>query len=104
MVHDLHEKKKREAEMDEEEKSEYDANQALVKQFFRNDSEEIQQFFPIIIKAKESGVLETLLTEANKIIKGIYQISIVQTGVGSITEADINCAAATGATIFGFDI
>jgi len=26
MVHELHEKKKREAEMDEEEKSEYDAN------------------------------------------------------------------------------
>jgi translation initiation factor IF-2 len=104
MVHELHEKKKREADMDEEEKNEYDANQSMIKQLFRNDSEDIQQYYPIIIKAKESGVLETLLTETNKIIRGVYQITIVQTGVGPINEADLNAAIATGATILGFDI
>lgn len=90
--------------MDEEEKNDYDTQQALVKQYFRNDSDTTNQYYPVIIKAKESGVLETLLTETDKLIKGIYQISIVSTGVGPITEADLNNAAATGATIFGFDI
>jgi translation initiation factor IF-2 len=71
---------------------------------FRTDSNEAGNYFPIIIKAKEAGVLETLLTETNKIIRGLYQINIVSSGVGPITEADLNSAAATGATIFGFDV
>jgi|688.fasta_scaffold704346_2 hypothetical protein len=41
MVHELHEKKKMELEMDEEEKNAYDAEKALVRQFFRNDSDTI---------------------------------------------------------------
>jgi hypothetical protein len=72
MVHELHEKKKMELEMDEEEKNAYDAEQALIRQYFRNDSDTINQYYPVIIKAKESGVLETLLTETDKLIKGVY--------------------------------
>lgn len=71
---------------------------------FRTDSNDAGNYFPIIIKAKESGVLETLLTETNKIIRGLYQINIISSGVGPITEADLNNAAATGATIIGFDV
>lgn len=71
---------------------------------FRSDSNEINKYWPIMIKAKESGVLETLLTETEKLITGHYQINIIQTGVGPITEADLNCARDTGAVIFGFDI
>jgi len=43
----------------------------------------------VIIKASQAGVLETILAQSEKIIKGQYQVQIAETGVGSITEADI---------------
>jgi translation initiation factor IF-2 len=45
-----------------------------------------------------------LLTEAEKIIAGSYQMQIIESGVGPITEADIASASSTQATIIGFDV
>jgi translation initiation factor IF-2 len=70
---------------------------------FREDTSD-DQFCPIIIKSNMAGTLETLLAETQKIIEGHYQISIIETSVGPITEADIANAASTNAKIIAFDV
>ena len=43
------------------------------------------------------------MTETTNIVGQHFQVSIIETGVGPITEADISLASSTGATILGFD-
>lgn len=64
------------------------AEKAKLKAMFREDVGD-DQFFPIIIKSNQAGTLETLLTETQKIIGSHYQIQVIDSGVGPITEADI---------------
>ena len=59
-----------------------------MKAMFREDDDGVK-YYPLIIKANQSGSLETLLTETVKIIGQSYQVSILESGVGPITEADI---------------
>lgn len=70
---------------------------------FREDVAD-DQFCPIIIKSNQLGTLETLLTETQKIIGGHYQIQIIDSSIGPITEADISNAASTKAKIIAFDV
>ena len=44
------------------------------------------------------------MTEATKIIGQHYQVSILDSEVGPISEADISQAVSTGAIIIGFDV
>ena len=74
-----------------------------MKAMFREDVGE-DQYFPIIVKSNQAGTLETLMTETQKIIGGHYQIQVIESGVGPITEADIQNAASTSARIIGFDV
>lgn len=73
----------------------------MIKSMFRDDN---AGYWPIMIKASQAGALETLLAEAEKIIGHHYKIQIVNTGVGPLTEKDLNEASHIGATIFGFDV
>jgi translation initiation factor IF-2 len=90
-------------ELDEEELQQVQAQKAKLKAMFREDTSD-DQFCPIIIKSNMAGTLETLLAETQKIIEGHYQISIIETSVGPITEADIANAASTNAKIIAFDV
>lgn len=74
---------------------------AKIQEMFRDDSTGYQ---PIIIKASQAGALETLMQEADQIIGDQFKIQIVSTGVGPLTEKDLNEASQIGAIIFGFDI
>ena len=60
-----------------------------MKEVFRD--EDIRHF-PLIIKASTAGTLETLLQEADKFIKGVYRINVIDYSVGPITEGDLNNA------------
>lgn len=88
-------------EMDEQEKKNLEEQKQLFTQIFKAD-QEIHQ--PIILKAPSSGALETVLKEVNKIIMTTDRISIIDSGVGPITEADITVAEQAGAHIFGFNV
>ena len=48
--------------------------------------------------------METLLTEAQKIIGNQFKIQVVSSGVGPITEKDLTEAQSVGAVLFGFDV
>eukprot|EP00349_Pseudokeronopsis_sp_Brazil_P010299 CAMPEP_0202979142 /NCGR_PEP_ID=MMETSP1396-20130829/85370_1 /ASSEMBLY_ACC=CAM_ASM_000872 /TAXON_ID= /ORGANISM="Pseudokeronopsis sp., Strain Brazil" /LENGTH=117 /DNA_ID=CAMNT_0049718427 /DNA_START=504 /DNA_END=857 /DNA_ORIENTATION=- len=62
------------------------------------------QMYPVIIKAPSAGVLETLLAESQKILKGKYRVQIIDSSVGAVNETDITSAANSGAIIIGFDV
>ena len=51
--------------MDEDELLEMEKEKAKIQDLYRDES---VGYFPIIIKASQAGSLETLLTEADKII------------------------------------
>ena len=103
IYHDLEQKRKDEDEMDEEELQQAQAEKAKLKALFREDDDGVQNY-PLIIKANQAGSLETLLTETAKIIGQHFQVSILESGVGPISEADISQAVSTGAIIIGFDV
>lgn len=88
-------------EMDEEDKKNLEEQKQLFTQIFKSD-QEIHQ--PIILKAPSSGTLETVLKEVNKTIMSTDRISIIDSGVGPITEADVTVAEQAGAFIFGFNV
>jgi translation initiation factor IF-2 len=73
-VAELQAEKAKMKEMDEEEKAKYTEEKMKLKEVFRD--EDIKHF-PIILKASTAGVLETLLTETDKLIKGIYRVNII---------------------------
>src|SRR5690606_3259986 len=59
---------------------------------------------PIIIKADGQGTAEALRTSLEKLGTEEVQVNVIHTGVGGITETDVNLAIASGAIIIGFHV
>jgi translation initiation factor IF-2 len=60
--------------------------------------------FPIIIKADVQGSVEALLDSIFSLPSHEVKVQVVFSGVGPITESDLDLAAATKASIFTFNI
>lgn len=60
--------------------------------------------FPIIVKADVQGSLEALLDSIFSLPSHEVKVEVVSTGVGPITESDLDLAAATKASIFTFNL
>ncbi len=93
-------KNKREAEL---------GRPALVRKadVVHNTDESAEHFYlPIIIRADTAGSLEAIAHEAIKLGDDRATVSIVQSGIGSISENDVKAALAgsTSATIIGFNV
>jgi len=58
----------------------------------------------LVLKADVSGSLEAFEDEIAKLPQDEIQVSIVRSGVGGITESDINLAAASDAIVLGFNV
>jgi translation initiation factor IF-2 len=58
----------------------------------------------LVLKADVSGSLEAFEDEIAKLPQEEVQVSIVLSGVGGITESDINLAAASDAIVLGFNV
>ncbi len=61
------------------------------------------QTLPIIIKADVQGTQEALATSLLKLATEEVKVQIVFSGVGGISESDVNLAIASGAVIIGFN-
>ena len=66
------------------------------------DSESLSQ--PVIQKAATSNALDTLVAEAQRTIGQSEEVAIFSTGVGPVTEEDLNNAEQFGAVILGFGV
>lgn len=58
----------------------------------------------LLIKADVHGSAEALRDALAKLATSEIQVKVIGSGVGGITESDVNLAAASGATIIGFNV
>ena len=67
------------------------------------DQEKINKL-RVIIKSDVAGTSEAINNSLNKIGNEEVDVDIVSSGVGGITESDVNLAITTGARILGFNV
>lgn len=59
---------------------------------------------PVVVKADVRGSLEAILASLGDIGNEEVQVNVVSSGVGGITENDVNLALTTGSIIVGFNV
>ena len=60
--------------------------------------------YPLVVKADTQGSVEAIVGALNKISTDEIKVRILHSGVGAITESDVNVGAASGAPIIGFNV
>lgn len=73
---------------------------SLFENFGKNES----NYLNVIVKADVRGSLEAISTALLDAGNDEVKVSIVSSGVGAITESDVNLAVTAGAVIFGFNV
>jgi translation initiation factor IF-2 len=58
----------------------------------------------IVLKGDVQGSVEAIVGELEKIEHPEVRVNVIHTGVGGITENDVNLAAASGAMVIGFNV
>jgi translation initiation factor IF-2 len=58
----------------------------------------------IVLKGDVQGSVEAIVGELDKIEHPEVRVNVIHTGVGAITENDVNLAAASGAMVIGFNV
>jgi translation initiation factor IF-2 len=58
----------------------------------------------IVIKGDVQGSVEAIVSELAKIQHDEVRVNVIHTGVGAITENDVNLAAASGGMVVGFNV
>ncbi len=59
---------------------------------------------PLIIKSDVQGSYEALSTSLQKLSTDEVKVNVLHTGVGAITESDVNLAVASKAVVIGFNV
>jgi translation initiation factor IF-2 len=59
---------------------------------------------PIVVKADVQGSAEAIVQAVEKIGNDEVRVRVLHSGVGAITESDINLAEASGAPVIGFNV
>jgi translation initiation factor IF-2 len=62
------------------------------------------QTLNLIIKSDVQGSYEALTTSLQKLSTSEVRVNIIHTGVGAISESDVNLAAASSAVLIGFNV
>jgi len=73
-------------------------------EMFQQMQQQDVQTLNLIIKADVHGSLEAVRDGVTRLSNDEVQVKIVSSGVGGITESDVNLAMASGAVIFGFNV
>jgi translation initiation factor IF-2 len=60
--------------------------------------------YPLVVKADTQGTIEAIVSSLNKLSTDDIRVRILHSGVGGITESDVNAASASGAPIIGFHV
>lgn len=77
---------------------------AKLENMFNNMGETQAQSLSVIIKADVQGSYEALAGSLKKLSTDEVKVNVLHSGVGGITESDINLAIASGAFIIGFNV
>ena len=60
--------------------------------------------YPVVIKADVQGSAEAIVNALNKISNDEIKVRVLSSGVGAITESDVNLAFSSGAPVIGFNV
>ncbi len=71
---------------------------------FEQMQEGAVQELSIVLKGDVQGSVEALVGELGKIQHSEVRVNVIHTGVGGITENDVNLAAASNALVVGFNV
>ena len=77
---------------------------ANLENIFENMGEGEAKALPMIIKSDVQGSYEALATSLQKLSTDEVKVNIIHTGVGAVSESDVNLAAASKAVIIGFNV
>ncbi|MFV2029318.1 translation initiation factor IF-2 [Neisseria sp. S1] len=77
---------------------------AKLENMFNNMGENQTQSLSVIIKADVQGSYEALAGSLKKLSNDEVKVNVLHSGVGGITESDVNLAIASGAFIIGFNV
>jgi translation initiation factor IF-2 len=77
---------------------------AKLENMFEQMSEGEVQILNIIIKSDVQGSFEALSTSLQKLSTNEVRVNIIHSGVGAISESDVNLAAASSAVLIGFNV
>ena len=77
---------------------------AKLENMFANMGQDETKILPLIIKSDVRGSLEAILASLNDMSTEEVSVNIVSSGVGGISESDINLAITAGAAVIGFNV
>nr|AMK58996.1 translation initiation factor IF-2 [uncultured bacterium UPO33] len=77
---------------------------AKLENMFEQMAEGEVRTLPLIIKADVQGSQEALVQSLNKLSTNEVKVAVVHSGVGGISESDVNLASASKAVIIGFNV
>lgn len=63
-----------------------------------------KKVLPVVVKADVRGSLEAILSSFGDLQNEEVAVSVVSSGVGGLTESDINLALTSGAVVIGFNV
>jgi len=75
-----------------------------LESLFSQMQEGVVQDLNIVLKGDVQGSVEALLGELGKIHHSEVRVNVIHTGVGAITENDVNLASASNALVIGFNV
>lgn len=79
-------------------------NRPTLEEFFTGLKEGEVKDLNLILKADVQGSVEAVKQALEKVQHAKVRLNVIHTGVGAISESDVMLAAASGATIIGFNI
>jgi translation initiation factor IF-2 len=77
---------------------------ANLESIFENMGEGEVKSLPMIIKSDVQGSYEALATSLQKLSTDEVKVNIIHTGVGAVSESDVNLAVASKAVVIGFNV
>ncbi len=77
---------------------------AKLENMFDQMGEGQAQVLNLIIKSDVQGSYEALATSLQKLSTSEVKVKIIHTGVGAISESDVNLSAASNAVLIGFNV
>lgn len=77
---------------------------AKLENMFAGMGEDQKKVLPVVLKADVRGSLEAIQAALADIGNEEVQVNVVSSGVGGITENDVNLALTSGAIVIGFNV
>lgn len=77
---------------------------AKLENMFASFEDEDKKVLSVLVKADVRGSLEAIVAALHDFETDEVGVNIVTSGVGGLTESDINLAVATGAVVLGFNV